>query len=241
MSDATRKCSVDTSCRVDSDCDADAYEICHTYVQGCNLVDLMLEQEKAHTGDYFYEHSFCAETAFEEEKTCSIETHCGDTLRCDGDLSCQYVPICSITELRFNDKYGIVPDTIQPPHEPHDPKNYKFCGTTWTDVEATCSLETWCGLSPNCPKGQSCFDVSAIGWKCNAHVFTLSPSSRPTTYQPSHAPATDSPSVRPSVQPSSSKPSYTPTDPIISGVCATNLVRSRKVLVATTRAYRLFH
>ena len=226
VADAIQKCSVNTNCDRDSDCDTDAYEICHSDVPSCNLVDLMLEQEKAHTGDFFYEHSFCAETALEAEKTCSIETHCGDTLRCGGDMVCQYVTSCSMTELLFNEKHGIVPGKAQPPSDPKDPKNFFFCGFDWTDVTDRCSLETWCGLSPNCPKDQSCYDVSAFGWNCNAHKMTWSPSSSPTTPPPSLAPTTDSPSARPSVQPSSSQPSHTPTDPIIYGVCARNLVRN---------------
>jgi len=92
---------------------------------------------------------------------CSIGTHCPtgfseecpDGQSCYGGLSCNVNDI--MEELEEEEEANGPP--VAPRIDKHSAKRHNFCGTTWGNANADCSM--WCpeGENTDCPGGMQCF------------------------------------------------------------------------------------
>lgn len=134
--------------------------------------------------------------------SCVVNTFRGDANSCrflSGDRAChissvQYPPSESPTVSPTN---YTSPEPTNSAPEYDDPVFTSFCGTTWLEASASCSIDTYCpsGVHADCPgDNQYCWASTS----CNVHDFWPSP-----TPEPSKSPSVkNTPSEAPSAAPS---------------------------------------
>ncbi|KAL7552936.1 hypothetical protein ACHAWF_018660 [Thalassiosira exigua] len=139
----------------------------------------------------------------------------GSDDECDEGETCWADTTCNVVDFTF-------PPSLQPTDDPvtssptdrpiqyNDPINTSFCGSSYLDAEASCSIETHCpsGQHSDCPGGSYCWTVSSSP-TCN--ILHIIGPTLPPTRRPSQSPTTEfKPSVSPTFRPTSN-PTGTPT------------------------------
>lgn len=124
--------------------------------------------------EYF---SFCGED-WAQANTCKMQW-CGNGSQCPNGQSC-----FADTECSMKDKLD-GPPTMKPTEAPvtyMDDINFRFCGKTYLDAVAQCSVGSYCksGKHDECPGGEYCWN----GVSCNIKDMVQPTTSRPTIYRP---------------------------------------------------------
>lgn len=124
--------------------------------------------------EYF---SFCGED-WAQANTCKMQW-CGNGSKCPNGQSC-----FADTECNMKDKLD-GPPTMKPTEAPVtylDDVNFRFCGKTYLDAVAQCSVDSYCnsGTHDECPGGEYCW----AGVSCNIKDMIQPTTSRPTVYRP---------------------------------------------------------
>eukprot|EP00986_Skeletonema_menzelii_P000462 scaffold132_cov119-Skeletonema_menzelii.AAC.5 len=151
---------------------------------------------------------FCGNGWGQAIENCSFETHCpsGSSDDCPAGQSCHGglpSPECNIVDIweRIKNANKPSPPPTRRPVFEDDPTNTKFCGKSWDEAEANCSLDTHCP-DDKCPPGSVCYG----GTSCSAFEMTVEPTKAPTL-RPTDEPTTVPPTVSPS-------PTESPTIPL---------------------------
>jgi hypothetical protein len=125
--------------------------------------------------EYF---SFCGED-WAQANTCKMQW-CGNGSTCPNGQSC-----FADTECNMKDRLD-GPPTMKPTESPityMDDVNFRFCGKTYLDAVAQCSVDSYCksGKHDECPGvGEYCWN----GVSCNIQDMIQPTTSRPTIYKP---------------------------------------------------------
>jgi len=184
----TTKCSTDLWCGDDSPCPEEDM-ICF-YSDYCHIHDLMEIEMKQDAKNQQNEHKqvliasdpndpirnmFCGKSWDDASVKCGAW--------CSGEESeCPFGEGCFADTTCYSDA-GLVPSpapttyapTSRAPTSRLDPRNFRFCGSSWQT--SVCSIESHCPTGLECENGETCFTKQT----CNVHDLTRTPTFRPTT------------------------------------------------------------
>ena len=190
-------------------------ETCFT-IPGCNIHDMADEPTNNPTlsspilpRDHTSNAMFCGKDITDALINCSLETHCSSTKEsCPTGTTCLLTPPgrgCNAHDMHnYPTTTSPSPTRIKTPTVSYS----NFCGKTFVDAIARCSLDTQCTLEVgSCPDGENCYiDLSG---HCNAFDMYPLPDSYVTTSSPitrTSVPTTPKPiSLR------TKRPTYLPT------------------------------
>ena len=162
--EAAEKCSVDTHCPSGFSDECPDGQQCYGGLSDCNVKDFFaeIEEEKAASGGgsgangIIAKHdarrnNFCGNSWGDANQKCSIWCPEGDDTDCPGGLGCFAETECYYSADLIPTQTPVRNPTIgpstMPPFSRKDPGNVMYCGASWADAVANCSIET------NCPSG----------------------------------------------------------------------------------------
>lgn len=191
--DVAETCQIGTHCPSGSNIECPGSQVCFSWVQGCNILDL--EEHLRETGQEIYGVNHLP----------LLDDGLG--IANVGDEPPQLPPSEMAMPMRTQ------PPTRYDPNR-YKPENHIFCGKSYSDASERCDIETFCS------DGITCANAGDFCWvgidACDAAdwVPTIRPSGKPTTPAPSTTPSVSpgKPSQVETSTLSSTRQSYCATD-----------------------------